>query len=271
MERHSKPLIRASIIVIMLFQVAALFTRQYLNRELVGTGLKENIAKDLSYLVVPIILLVLMWPILSKNKVPLRRLLRRPQSWPKMILAAIGLGIALRLVWWCGVFALTSFGLAHTATPGNAIDISYYYSCPPLDALILTIIVMSALTPLTEEVVNRGLILGTLSERDPRIAIFVTAILFAILHRPSGIPNAFVFGLFVGVQLIRYRTLWAPIITHATHNFLITLDWECLHVSWLPEKPTTSTILFGAGMTIIGLSSTAVAIWLVAFIRPGAD
>ena len=98
MERHSKPLICASIIVIMLFQVAALFTRQYLNRELVGTGLKENIAKDLSYLVVPIILLVLMWPILSKNKVPLRRLLRRPKSWPKMILAAIGLGIALRLV-----------------------------------------------------------------------------------------------------------------------------------------------------------------------------
>jgi len=271
MERHSKPLIRASIIVIMLFQVAALFTRQYLNRELVGTGFNQNIAKDLSYLVVPIILLVLMWPILLENKRPLRRLLRRPISWPKMILAAIGLGISLRLVWWCGVFALTSFGLADTATPGNAIDISYYYSCPPLNALLLTVIVMSVLTPLTEEVVNRGLILGTMSERDPRIGVFVTAILFAVLHRPSGIPNAFLFGLFVGVQLIRYQTLWAPIITHGTHNLLITLDWECLHVSWLPEKPTASTILFGTGMTIIGLMSIAVAVWLVAFIRPGAD
>jgi hypothetical protein len=28
---------------------------------------------------------------------------------------------------------------------------------------------------------------------------------------------------------------------------------------------------FGTGITLVGLTSVAVAIWLVAFIRPGAD
>ena len=271
MEQNSKPLIRASIVVIMLFQVAALFSRQYLNRELVASGLDASTAKHLSYLVVPIILLVLMWPILSQNKDSIRRLFCQPRSWPKMILAAIGLGLALRLAWWSCLIALTSFGLLETARPGGAIDLSYYFACPPLNVLILTVAVMSVLTPLTEEIINRGLILGTLSHRDPRIAIFISAVLFSVLHQPTAMLNAFVFGVFAAIQLLRYRTLWAPIITHSTYNLLSTLDWECLHVTWLPQEPTTSTMLFGTGIALVGLAAVAVAIWLVAVIRPGAD
>lgn len=271
MEQTAKPLIRASIVVIMLFQVAALFSRQYLNRDLVGSGYDATVAKHLSYLVVPIISLVLMWPILSENKGPLRQLLRLPKTWPKMFLAAIGLGFALRIAWWSGVFSLTSLGILETAQPGQAIDLSYYFACPPFNVLILTVIVMAVLTPLTEEIISRGLIFGTMTHRDPRLAVVVSAALFAILHQPSGIPIAFVFGVFAAVQLIHYRYLWAPIITHGTYNLLITLDWDCLHATWLPENPTASTVFFGVAIALVGLTSTAVAIWLAAYFKPGAD
>lgn len=271
MELSARPMIRASIVVIMLFQVAALFSRQYLNLELVGSGFDATVAKHLSYLVVPVILIVLMWPILSQNQDPLRKLIRLPNSWPKMIIAAIGLGVALRVAWWSGLLAFTSLGFLETAEPGMAIDLSYYFFCPTPDVLILTIFVVSILTPLTEEVVNRGLILGSMSHRDPRIAVVISALLFAVLHQPSGMPDSFVFGLFAGVQLLRYRTLWAPIIAHGTYNLLLTLDWDCLHVTWLPEEPTAALILYGTGMMLVGLISISVAIWLVAIIRPGAD
>jgi len=271
MEQKTKPLIRASIIVIMLFQVAALFIRSYLEIELVESGIDTKVAKHLSYFVVPVILLVLMWPIVLQNKDPLRRLLRLPTSWQKIIPAAIGLGVSLRLVWWSGVLTMTAFGWLDTAPPGQEIYLAYYFACPPIYVLILTVSVMSILTPIQEEIVNRGFILGSLSHKDPRYAVVLSAVLFAILHKPSGIPDAFVFGLFAGVQLLNYQTLWAPIIAHGTYNLLHTLDWACLHVTWLPEDPTTSTILFGSGTLLVGLISGGIAIWIVAFMRPGAD
>jgi membrane protease YdiL (CAAX protease family) len=113
------------------------------------------------------------------------------------------------------VFALTSFGLLETARPGGAIDLSYYFACPPLKVLILTVVVMSILTPLTDEIINRGLISGTMSHRDPRIAIAISAVPFSVLHQPSGMPNAFVFGVFVAIQLLRYRTLWLQLLRTA--------------------------------------------------------
>lgn len=273
MESIAKPLIRASIAVIMLFQVAALFSRQYFMRELLGTGFDPTIAKHLSYLIVPVILLVLLWPTLRQNKNPLRRLFRRPQSWPKIIMAGVGLGFTLLLARYTGVFALTSFGLLDTAPPGQAIDFSYYFACPTTTVLLLALFATSIATPLTEEIINRGLILGALSNRDPRIAVVTSAVMFAILHEPSAMPSAFVFGLFVGVQLLRSGSLWAPIIAHSTANLIITLKVQCLQASWLPEESAATPIIFGSAMMMLAVVSIAVAIWIVAaiIIRPGAD
>jgi len=188
-----------------------------------------------------------------------------------VIAAAIGLGVTLRLAWWSGTFALNLFGLLETAGPGQGVEFTYYFACPSLNVFILTILVTAILTPITEEIINRGFIIGTMSNRDPRIAILVTSLLFAVLHRTSGMPDAFVFGLFAGVQLLRYQTLWAPIIAHGTYNLVIALDWGCLHVTWIPEGPTAATIQIGAAMTIASLLFFAVSFWLVAYVRPGAD
>jgi len=271
MEQSAKPLIRASIVVIMLFQVAALFSRSYLHIELEESGFNTTVAKHLSYLVVPIVLLVLLWPILWENKEPLRNLFRPPKSWPVMILASVALGLMLRLAWWASIFAAGSFGWLETADPGNGISLSFYFACPPTSVLFLTIFVMSVLTPVGEEIINRGLILGALSKKDPRIAIVLSALLFAVLHTPSGIPTAFVFGIFAAIQLLRYRTLWAPIITHSTYNFLLVIDWDCWHGLWTPEAPTVGSVFTGLALVIAGLTCLAVAVWIARNARAGAN
>jgi membrane protease YdiL (CAAX protease family) len=271
MVQDVKPLIRASIFAIMLFQVAALFARQYLMRELVEPGFDATLAKHLSYLVVPAILLVLMWPIIRKNKKPLRKLFRRPKSWPAMILASVALGLMLRLTWWASIFAAGSYGWLEIAAPGHGIDLSFYFACPPTSVLFLTIFVMSMLTPISEEIINRGLILNALSQKEPRIAVVLSALLFAILHSPPAIPAAFVFGIFAAVQLLRYRTLWAPIIAHSTYNFLQIIDWECWHGSWTPEEPTAGSIIGGIAITLAGLTCLVVAVRIVGHTRAGVD
>jgi len=271
MVQSAKPLIRTSIVVIMLFQVAALFARSFWQIELLESGIDATVAKHLSYLVVPAILLILMWPILWSNRSFLRKLFRSPKSWPKLIIASVVLAVALRLGWWASIFAAGSFGWLNTAEAGSGIDLSFYIACPPQDVFLLSVFTMSIRTPLDEEIINRGLILGSLSQKGPRTAVVLSAVLFAVLHEPSAIPNVFVFGLFAAIQMLRYRTLWAPIISHSTYNLLTVIDWECLHGSWTPEEPTIETIFVGLLATVAGLACLSLAIWIVGYVRAGAD
>jgi membrane protease YdiL (CAAX protease family) len=271
MELSATPLIRASIVIIMLFQVAAHFVRSYLQIELVESGFDTTVAKHLSYLVVPVILLVLMWPILHDNKDAIRSLFRRPKSWPMMVLAAVGLGVALRLAWWAAVIAAGSFGWLETAAPGHGGALSFYFACPPVDALFLTILVMAIFTPLEEEFVFRGVMLGALSQKDSRIAVVVTSLLFALMHEPSSIPTVFIFGIFAAVLLLRSQTLWAPIVAHGTYNFMIVIDWDCFHGLWVPEQTTIESMAAGSMAILACMTCLAVAIWIVGSIGAGED
>lgn len=72
-----RPVFGVSVIAIMIFQVAALFARSMLELSLMDDGYSRAIAEDLSYLVVPPILLVLMFPYLKRCKDPLLSLFRR--------------------------------------------------------------------------------------------------------------------------------------------------------------------------------------------------
>ncbi len=268
MEPKPKPLIKASIAVIMLFQVAALFARSFLDVNLVKSGFDMAVAKHLSYLVVPIFVFVLMWPILLLNKDALIGLFRRPDSWPKMILASMAFGLVLRLAALAGTFAAAAFGWLE---PGYGADVSFYLACSPPYIIILSILVSSILAPLKEEVINRGLILGSLSTRDPCIAIIVAAVLFTVLHEASGMFNAFVFGLLAGVQLLRYRTLWAPLVAHSTYNLLIVIESNCVSGDWIPEEPVAGFSVVGISATLVGLIALSVAIWIVGYVKAGVD
>jgi len=99
-------------------------------------------------------------------------------------------------------------------------------------------------------------------KRGRVFAIIVSAVIFAIFHPPATIPLAFVFGIVLGVQFLNTKTLWAVIITHATYDLLIVLDWRCLHTVWNP--PVTALPM--VGLAVASLSSFAIASAAIIFL-----
>ena len=84
----------------------------------------------------------------------------------------------------------------------------------PLGALILG---LSA--GIGEELLLRGAL-------QPRFGIFITSLLFALLHTQYGLTfvlvGLFLIGAMLGKMRVRYGTA-APIITHAVFNLIVVL------------------------------------------------
>jgi len=92
-------------------------------------------------------------------------------------------------------------------------------------ALLGTLAVTAVAAPLVEEVIFRGLLYGWLRERlGVPVGMAASAAAFALLHGiPALIPGIFVLGLVLAWTYERARSIWAPIIVHATYNGLVTL------------------------------------------------
>ena len=91
-----------------------------------------------------------------------------------------------------------------------------------LDQISLVAVISACLiAPFFEELLFRGLIQGVLAKHvSPRVGIFVSAVLFALLHQnlEQGIFT-FLFGLLLGIVAYRY-SLYAAIALHAFNNTL---------------------------------------------------
>lgn len=245
---------RFLIIAIMIFQVFALFTQIVLQKRLQEGGLDLTFARNLSYLIVPPMLAALMFTILRTNKELLIRILSMRALSVRIILTAIAIGVLARIAWWSQIFFRFSVGLIQNADPTAIEGPIVTFACPPAGPMLLALLVWGCLVPVTEEVINRGLIQSWLMKRGRVFAIIVSAVIFAIFHPLGTIPLAFVFGIITGVQFANTRTLWAVIITHATYDLLIQLDWYCLHTIWNPrvtELPMTGMAAASLGSLIV--------------------
>jgi membrane protease YdiL (CAAX protease family) len=255
--RLSEPDIRAPIIAIMLMQVAALFVRAFLEIRLAESGESRLYAQDISYLVVPPILIVLMYPILRQHWHVLRALLRTQDVSLRLIALSVLLGFSLRASFWGGLVSLGSFGVLRNPDSDAVVGPVIFFGCPEPTVLILSFLVVSFLIPVTEEIINRGLILQTLLHRGRVLAVVVSSALFAVMHDPQAILVAFVIGLFLAVMMNNYKTLYAPMIAHATYNAIAVLDWECISGKWNPVETTTVLIgigLIGSALAVTGIS-----------------
>ena len=103
------PLLKASILAILLFQACALFARSFTVIKLQDGGMPNLFAKDLSWLLVPIILGVLMLPILRENWSVLKVQFQFRQLTTRLVIVSVGLGLILRLARWGGLVANTGF------------------------------------------------------------------------------------------------------------------------------------------------------------------
>jgi membrane protease YdiL (CAAX protease family) len=250
-------------VAIVIFQVAALFARAFLEIRLIDSGEPPPFAQDLSYLVVPPILIILMYAILRRHGSYLRALLRRQDLTVRLIAASVLLGFALRISFWGGLISFISFGVLRNTDPNAVVGPVISFGCPDSDVLALSFLVMSFLVPMIEEIINRGLILQTLLRRGRLFALILSSVLFALMHDPHAIAVAFLMGLFLGVQMINCKTLWGPLITHATYNAMAILGWECVRAQWNPIESTPAVMGTGsiaAALAVMGIALSIIVV-----------
>jgi len=249
-----------SIPLIVLFQVSALIIREFARLKMADTGLDSATAKQLSALIGFAALSLLMWPLLRGQWMNVRSLFQRPQSWFHLITCSVAIGLLFRLANWTRMIASIAFGFQGSADSNLSAGPTFWWACPPGSYLLLSVVVMAGLTPLVEEIIHRGLILCSLLKKHRSAAVLLSAITFSALHAFDDIFLAFAFGMVAAIQMINYRSLWASLFTHMTFNFMITIDWDCLHGFWYPESSSPALGLIAAGLTIAFLA----AAWVLA-------
>lgn len=240
---------RTHVIAVLVALTAALIARAVLQVEFREAGIQRQFAADLSYLVVPPILVLLLFPVLNASRNPLRERFSTSHVDGRILFSAVALGALLRLAWWCHVVVGVSLGLYRNNDPNLVNGLTFGFQCPPGYVLATGVLVMTLLVPITEEIVHRGLVQTYLHRFGARIAISGSAATFAVFHPPGTWAFVFVAGVVFGTQYWLTRSLWPSIVTHATINGLILMDWRCLHGQWNPpasDLPYTAAAAMAA-------------------------
>lgn len=241
--------VRTHLTAVILAVFAALIARSWLQVELLADGLQAEFAADLSYLVVPPILLLLLLPVLRHHKALLADLLSPNGLTLRAVLPALAIGVLLRVSAWCQLIAGISFGIYTNTDPGTVTGPLFIFDCAEPEVVVLGVAVMVVMVPFIEELTHRGLIQTGFQHRGPAIAILLSSLLFMLAHRQSSWGFAFFAGVVFGVQFWRCKTIWTSLISHATVNGLIQLDWRCLQGQWNPQA--SQLPLWGVGLTSV--------------------
>jgi len=251
------PTLKGPILAIILFEVCAIFIRSFAAMGLEESGLSPLVSNDLSWLLVPVVLGGLMVPILTANWHALKYQFRLGLLTVRLVLISIALGATFRLAYWSWLFSNASFRHLSSPGPEEIAGPVFAFHCPSTLALLLTIVVSVLLTPIVEEIINRGFFLQGLLHRGRWSAIALSSILFGVFHVPHMIGPAIVFGFFVSVQFLNARTLWATTISHATFNAMAILDRTCLQVMWNPAEMVVSVGSLSLTLLVVSLAITA--------------
>jgi len=242
----------------MLFLMCAFFARSWFQLYLQDAGYDASLTYDLSFFLMLPVAAVLMYPILRDNVAAMRQWLRPPESWCSLVTYSVLVGLLLRVIYWTFYTAGAAFGWFYNPSSPAIQSVQFTFSCPDPDLLALKMLVLATLTPAFEELVHRGFILHALLPRGDYRAIVVSAVLFGVMHKPDSIVMAFLIGLPLAFLAVKLRSLWAPMIIHATFNLVAILDWNCLNPNWNPSE--TSLFLNMIGSVSIAVMSIGLAL-----------
>lgn len=271
MQSNESESIRAPIIAILLIELFSLIARSYLQLELIKDGQSAALAKNLSYLVVPVIWGSMMLPIFKQHRHFLVERFKLTNLTLRAVAIGVLVGVLLRIANWGHRIGFTALGIYRNDDPHAIVGPLFSFSCPPIEIILLHLLVMSLLTPVIEEVINRGFLLYSLLRKGRLFAIVLSSVIFAAFHTPASIPGAFIGGLILAVYALNSGSLWAPIVAHATYNGLIALDWICLQEQWNPPETTPKLLGIGVTALLIGILSLLACSRLVSRKSAGAD
>ena len=251
--------------------VAALFARSALQIHLTHSGYNSALAADLSFFVILPITAFLMWPILRDNGPAMRHWFRPPASWPALIAFSVSLGVLCRIIHWAWLTAGIASGWFYDPDFPTVATAQFSWACPSALIFVLAIVVRAILTPMLEEFLHRGYIVYALLPRGRPLAVILSAVLFALMHHPQTIVRAFLIGLILAVLVLRLRTLWCPIIVHATYNLSTIIDWNCLHANWNPAATTPRHTVIAYASFATMFACVALCLWLLHLAKAGTQ
>jgi membrane protease YdiL (CAAX protease family) len=233
-------------VAVLTATIAALIARSWLQVQLVDSGMPTALAADVSYLLVPPTLLMLLFPLWHSEKTFLKFQFRREALNRRTICTATAIGVLIHLVWWSQLIVRASFGVLESQTLDAVVGPVISFHCAPLAVVALGFIVMAILVPLIEEITYRGYVQTVLERRGVIAAIFLSAAIFTIFHARSSWPFSFFGGVVLGTQFWVTRSLWPSVIAHGTVNALVQIDLKCLSVIWNPRPDVLPAWLPGA-------------------------
>lgn len=257
------PPARINLIAVIVATTAALIGRAWLQVVLLAGGLPKDYAADLSYLVVPPILIFILAPVLKKDRTFLVEQFRYPGISFSIVFKAVLIGLLLRIASWARLIAGVSFGVYRSDDPLAIEGPRFAFHCASLHVVILGFVVMAIMVPVIEEVTHRAYIQSAFHDRGPFLAILVSATLFAIFHPPANWPFTFFAGVVLGAQYWYSGSLWPSLISHATVNGLIQVDWRCLNVQWNPQATDLPILSTGIPAVLVLLTSICAIFLLV--------
>lgn len=136
---------------------------------------------------------------------------------------------------------------------------SLIYSAP----IVVQVLVTSVAAPLVEELLFRGIVykrLRTIMNITP--AMIISAALFGLVHgNMVQFVYAFLIGLIFAFVYEKFKTIWAPIILHASANMLSVI------ITFLSGGESTESSDGTIGMymlfAVIELAVTFLLVWLI--------
>jgi membrane protease YdiL (CAAX protease family) len=258
---HRTTISQTTLIAILVALTAALVARSVLQVQLLKGGFQSHLAADVSYLVVPVVLVGLLFPLWRTERPFLAAQFQLSDlSW-RIVVRALAIGLLIRIIWWCQLVAGTSFGIYQSTETSSIVGPVFTFQCATPAVVALGVLVMGMLTPAIEETVNRGYVLSALRRRGFLVSVIVSALVFTVFHRLSSLPITMFAGLVLGMQYWSTASLWSSLISHSTVNSLILIDWRCLTGLWNPR--TEDLPMLQPGLIAIGMGVTCLGALLI--------
>lgn len=119
---------------------------------------------------------------------------------------------------------ISVFWMALWQKLGLNVFVSSYIRPANTTELTLSILGVSLIVPVCEELLFRGMILSAWEHRSRRSAVIASALLFAMLHGSLiGLPNQFYAGVMLALLVLWTDSIYAGVIFHGVYNAYATI------------------------------------------------
>ncbi len=104
--------------------------------------------------------------------------------------------------------------------------------------MLLSVLIVGVLAGFSEELFFRGALQQTLYRRRPIIAVWMTALVFSILHfQFYGFVPRLLLGAYFGLLLMWTHSLWPGILAHILNNSVtVVASWGVIRGYWTEQQ-----------------------------------